>query len=175
MTDADALRDHLVAQRIAGDVATSREDNLRKYAMFADRAPGAMFGLEPKGRWDFADILALMAGCVGVSPDPDYRRGPDRIDAALTVAGLDRMAVRLSAAATPGARVIVATGHPAGLLPVHLAVVAALRGRGARILTPSPGWSYQARTGTGSSHREIRYVHDVAMVSAASIRSGPRR
>ncbi len=161
----DALRQHLVAQRIAGDVATSREDNLRKYAMFADRAPGAMFGLEPKGRWDFGEILGLMAGRVGVSPDPEYRRGPDRIDAALTIAGLDRMAERLAAAATPGARVIVATGHPAGLLPVHLAVVAALRGRGVEILTPAPGWSYQARTGTGSSHREIRYVDGVAMVS----------
>jgi hypothetical protein len=166
VTDSAALRKHLVAQRIAGDVATSRADNLRKYAMFADRAPGAMFGLEPTGRWDFADILDLMARRVGVSPDPEYRLGPDRIDADLTIAGLDRMAERLAAAAaTPGARVIVATGHPSGLLPVHLAVVAALRNRGARILTPAPGWSYQAGTGTGSAHREIRYVDEVAMVS----------
>ncbi|MDX6534946.1 MAG: hypothetical protein QOF68_2690, partial [Gaiellales bacterium] len=128
MTGAAALQDYLVAQRIAGDVATSREDNLRKYAMFADRSTGAMFGLEPKGRWEFADILELMARRVGVSPDPGYRRGPDRIDPALTVAGLDRMAERLAAAVSaPGARVVVATGHPAGLLPVHLAVVAALR------------------------------------------------
>ena len=147
-------------------MATSREDNLRKYAMFADRVPAAMFGLDPKGRWDLADILDLMVRRVGVSPDPAYRRGPDRIDAALTVAGLDRMAERLAAvASTPGARVIVATGHPAGLLPVHLAVVAALRNRGIRILTPVPGWSYQTGTGTGSWHREIRYVDDVATVS----------
>jgi hypothetical protein len=166
VTDSAALQEHLVAHQIAGDVATSREDNLRKYTMFADRAPGAMFGLEPRGGWDFADILDLMARRVGVSPDPSYRRGPDRIDAALTVAGLDRMAERLAAAASaPGARVIVATGHPAGLLPVHLAVVTALRNRGVRILTPASGWSYQAGPGTGSSHREIRYVDDVAMVS----------
>ena len=166
MTDAAGLQDYLVAQRIAGDVATSREDNLRKYAMFADRSPGAMFGLEPTGRWDFADILELMARRVGVSPDPGYRRGPDRIDPALTVAGLDRMAERLAAAVSaPGARVVVATGHPAGLLPVHLAVVAALRNHGARILTPAAGWSYQAGTRSGSTHREIRYVDDVAMVS----------
>jgi hypothetical protein len=166
VTGAAALQDYLVAQRIAGDVATSREDNLRKYAMFADRSRGAMFGLDPKGTWDFADILDLMARRVGVSPDPGYRRGPDRIDPALTVAGLDRMAERLAAAvAAPGARVIVATGHPAGLLPVHLAVVAALRNRGARILTPAAGWSYQAGTRSGSTHREIRYVGEVAMVS----------
>jgi hypothetical protein len=166
VTGAAVLQDYLVAQRIAGDVATSREDNLRKYAMFADRSRGAMFGLEPTGRWDFADILELMARRVGVSPDPDYLRGPDRIDAALTVAGLDRMAERLAVAASkPGARVVVATGHPAGLLPVHLAVVAALRHHGVSILTPAAGWSYQAGTRTGSAHREIRYVDDVAMVS----------
>lgn len=163
---ASALHEYLAAHRIAGDVATSREDNLRKYAMFADRRPGAMFGLDPQGRWDFADILDLMARRVGVSPDAEYRRGPDRIDPALTVAGLDRMAERLAAAASaPGARVIVATGHPAGLLPVHLAVATALRNQGVRILNPAPGWSYQAATGSGPSHREIRYLDDVAMLS----------
>jgi hypothetical protein len=166
VTDSAALQDYLVANRIAGDVATSREDNLRKYALFADRSPGAMFGLEPQGRWDLADIIDLMARRCGVSPDPAYRRGPDRIDPALTLAGLDRMAERLAAATSaPGTRVIVATGHPAGLLPVHLAVAAALRDRGALILTPAAGWSYQAGTGSGSSHRELRFVGDVAMVS----------
>ncbi len=162
VTDAADLEKHLVAHRIAGDVATSREDNLRKYAMFASRVPTAMFGLRPTGRWDFADVLDLMVRRCGVSPDPDYRRGPDRIDPALTLAGLDRMAEQLAgAAASRGARVLVATGHPAGLLPVHLALVAALRGAGARILTPAAGWSYSA----GPSYREIRFVGDVAMVS----------
>ena len=166
MTDSAALQEHLVAHRIAGDVATSREDNLRKYAMFAARLPGAMFGLQPRGRWGFADLLDLMARRCGVSPDPYYVRGPDRIDPALTIAALDRMADRLAAvAASPGARVIVATGHPTGLLPVHLAVAGALRAAGAHMLTPAAGWSYRATTATGLSHREIRYVDDVAMLS----------
>ena len=166
MNDAAALREHLIAHRIAGDVATSREDNLRKYAMFAARAPGAMFGLEPTGRWDLADILALMARQCGVSPDPDYVSGPDRIDPALTLAALDRTAKRLAAAAAAGGtRIIVATGHPSGLLPVHLSLVGALRDAGAHVLTPAAGWGYRTSTSTGSAHREIRYVNDVAMVS----------
>lgn len=166
MTDAAELVDYLVAHRIAGDVATSREDNLRKYAMFAARLPGAMFGLDPAGVWDRAAVLDLMARRCGVSPDPHYVRGPDRIDPALTIAALDRMADRLAAvASSPGARVIVATGHPTGLLPVHLAVAGALRAAGARILTPAAGWSYRTTTATGLSHREIRYVDDVAMLS----------
>jgi hypothetical protein len=167
VTDATALREHLVEHRIAGDVATSREDNLRKYAMFAERAPAAMFGLAPAGRWDLADLLDLMARRCGVSPDPHYRHGPDRIDPALTIAGLDRMAERLAATASaPAARVIVATGHPAGLLPVHLSLVGALRAAGAQILTPAAGWSYRTSTATGPAHREIRYVNHVAMVSS---------
>jgi hypothetical protein len=166
VTDATALREHLVAHRIAGDVATSREDNLRKYAMFAQRAEAAMFGLEPAGRWDLADVLDLMSRRCGVSPDPHHRKGPDRIDPALTVAGLDRMAERLAATvSSPAARIIVATGHPAGLLPVHLSLVGALQAAGARILTPAAGWSYRTSTSAGPAHREIRYVNHVAMVS----------
>jgi hypothetical protein len=164
VTPDDLVR-HLVASRIAGDVATSREDNLRKYGLFADREPGAMFGLRPAGSWTFAEVLALMAQRCGVSADPSYLRGPDRIDPQLTLAGLDRMAVRLASAARPGARVVVATGHPAGLLPVHLQVARALRQAGATVLTPAAGWQYSTTTSWGSAHREIRYVGDVAMVS----------
>jgi len=42
--DRAALRAHLVDSRIAGDVATSREDNLLKYGMLAARLPKAMYG-----------------------------------------------------------------------------------------------------------------------------------
>ncbi|MDQ1626833.1 MAG: hypothetical protein QOI54_577 [Actinomycetota bacterium] len=160
-----ALLQHLVAARIAGDVATSREDNLLKYGMFATRIRTAMFGLEPRHRWSFGEVLELMSQRVGVSPDPRYLRGPDRIDPQLTLDGLDRMAGRLAAVARPGARVIVATGHPAGLLPVHLSVARALAGAGVRLLTPAAGWTHEVSTRTGRLRREIRYVADVATVS----------
>lgn len=164
----EALREHLVTSRIAGDVATPREDNLRKYAWLAGRWPGAMFGLSPAGRWDEDDVLALMAERVGVSPDAAHQKGADRIDPDLTLAGLDRMAERLAAGARPGARVVVATGHPAGLLPVHLAVASALRRAGAQVLTPAAGAQYASgRDGSdrGAPDREIRYIDDVAVVS----------
>ena len=156
---------HLVESRIAGDVATSREDNLLKYGLFASRLPKAMFGLDPAGAWGLGDVLALMAQRVGVSPDPSYLRGPDRIDESLTVAALDRMAERLAAVAGPGARVVVATGHPAGLLPVHLAVAAGLRAAGATVLRPAAGFRYAVTTRVGRVQRELRYINDVAVVS----------
>jgi hypothetical protein len=163
--DRDALRAHLVESRIAGDVATSREDNLLKYGFLAARVSKAMFGLTFERSWGIGDILALMAKRVGVSPDPGYLRGPDRIDPDLTIDGLDRMAGHLRAAARPGARVVVATGHPAGLLPVHLAVAAGLRRAGADLLTPAAGFGYETTTRAGRVTRRIRYIADVATVS----------
>jgi hypothetical protein len=160
-----SLRSHLVDARIAGDVATSREDNLAKYAMLAARSPRAMFGLDLAGVWSLGDIIALMADRVGVSPDPRYLRGPDAIDPDRTIDALDRMAAQLAAAARPGTRVVVATGHPAGLLPVHLAIAAALARAGAVVLTPAAGWTYEATTRFGRLRREIRYISGVATVS----------
>lgn len=161
-----ALRMQLQDARIAGDVATSREDNLLKYGMFAAGAAKAMFGLEPQQRWALPDVLALMARKVGVSPDGRHLRGPDRIDPDLTIAALERMAGYLADAARPGARVVVATGHPAGLLPVHLAVARALAGAGAQVLAAAAGWSHETPTRSGRVRREIRYIDGVAMVSA---------
>jgi hypothetical protein len=160
-----ALRRHLEDARIAGDVATTREDNLLKYGMFATGLPKALFGLSPRRSWTFGEVLALMSRRVGVSPDAGVMRGADRIDPDLTIAALDRAAVQLAAAAHPGARVIIATGHPAGLLPIHLSVASALAHAGAAVLTPAAGWSYEIQTRSGRRRREIRYLNGVAMVS----------
>jgi len=159
------LRAQLVEARIAGDVATSREDNLLKYGMFAARLPKAMFGLAPTGRWSLGDLIALMARKVGVSPDPRYLHGPDRIDPDLAIDGLDRMAAAIATVAHPGARVVVATGHPAGLLPVHLAVARGLVAVGVELLTPAAGYSWDVSTRHGRMAREVRYIAGVATVS----------
>lgn len=161
----DELRAHLVTARIAGAVATTREDNLVKYGMFAARVPSAMFGLAPAGSWGPGQVLALMSARVGVSPDATYLHGPDRIDPDRTLDGLDRLAAALTRVARPGARVVVATGHPAGLLPVHLSLAAGLRDAGAEVLTPAAGFEYQTVTRYGRVTRQIRYIHGVATVS----------
>ncbi len=160
-----SLRAQLVESRIAGDVATPREDNLLKYGMFVSGLSKAMFGLVPARRWSPRDLLALMVRKVGVSPDPLYLRGPDRIDPDLVIDGLDRMAAAIATVAQPGARVVVATGHPAGLLPVHLAVARGLATVGVDVLTPAAGFSWDVMTRHGRRNREIRYIAGVATVS----------
>lgn len=160
------LVDHLVDARIAGDVLTTREDNLFKYGMLAGRVSKAMFGLEVAGRWNLDDVLDLMVEKVGVSADRSRLRGTDTIDPELTIGGLERMAEHLARAARDGSRVLLATGHPAGLLVVHMAAAAALRSAGCTVLTPGSGFSYTTMTRWGPQERHVRYVGDVAVLSS---------
>jgi hypothetical protein len=157
----DELCAQLVATRIAGDVATSRENNLRNIGRLARGEEHWTFGLSFGRRRDADEILALMAERVGISPDPSYDEGPDTIDADRTLDALERMRDRLSAAARPGARVLLATGHPAGLLPVYLGIAATLAAAGAVLLEPAAGWTYRSR----DRCRELRWVCGVGMVS----------
>ncbi len=129
------LVDHLVRTRIAGEVATPRENNLSHYRQLANGNRNYWFGLELGDRWtDEQDVLAVMAERVGVNDDAEHRYGQDTIDPELTVDGLDRMAARLRKAAEGRQRVLFATGHPGGLLDVHHETSAALRAAGCEIV-----------------------------------------
>ncbi|MEV6260330.1 phosphatase [Streptomyces sp. NPDC051840] len=130
-----ALVEHLVRTRIAGDVATPRDNNLSHYRQLANGNRHFWLGLELGDRWtDEQDVLAVMAERCGVDDDPEHRQGQDTIDPELTVDALDRMAARLRKAAAGGQRVLFATGHPGGLLDVHRETAEALRTAGCEIV-----------------------------------------
>ena len=151
----DELREHLVTYRIAGDVATPRESNVRAVRRLADGHEPSWFGLKPRGV-TFDEALAVMAERCGVHPDAAYD-GIDTIDPDRTLERLDAMAERLARAARDRADVFLATGHPAGLLAIHMPVAQALREAGCRVLTPGAG--------TFVDRHEIRYLAGVAMLS----------
>jgi len=136
------LRRHLLEARIAGDVATPRESNLANAARMAQGRPGYDFGLVPARDWTRDEVLDVMVRRCGVLPDPAYARGPDTIDVDLTLGALDRVRDRLALAAQRRERVLLATGHPTGILVLHLAVAQALRAAGAHVLIPDLGWSW---------------------------------
>jgi hypothetical protein len=163
---------HLVTYRIAGDVGTPRDNNLRNYRRLADRIPEWTFGLTFRRRWSFDEVLAMMAERVGVDPDPAYAVGGDYIDPELTVDALDRMSARLQAAAAAREPVLLATGHPPMLLAIHQAVAVPLRRAGCPVLMPAAGervsvdlYGGQPRLG------QIVYIGGVAMFATnASLR-----
>ncbi|WP_405986082.1 phosphatase [Streptomyces sp. NBC_00872] len=130
-----ALVDHLVRTRIAGDVATPRDNNLSHYRKLANGDRHYWLGLELADRWtDEQDVLAVMAERCGVNDDPEHRTGQDTIDPELTVGALERMATRLRKAVLARERVLFATGHPGGLLDVHRQTADALRAAGCEIV-----------------------------------------
>lgn len=157
------LREHLIRTRIAGDVATSRENNLDHYRLLADRDPRYQFGLSFSADWSYRDVLALMAKSVGVVADPEYREGQDTIDPDRTIDAIERVGDRLGEVlATGNARLLFATGHPTGLLAIYLPLAQFAVRHGATLLTPAEGWSY-VRPHLGRARR-IRYLHGVAML-----------
>lgn len=150
------LIDHLVRTRIAGAVATPRENNLDHYRRLAQGDRNFWFGLELGDRWaDEQDVLAVMAERCGVGDDLEHRSGQDTIDPELTVAALERMAIVLRKAAESRLSVLLATGHPGGLLDVHRMTAAALRAAGCEIVAIPFG----LRADDGNVHQ----VADVAV------------
>ncbi|WP_327088137.1 phosphatase [Nonomuraea sp. NBC_01738] len=163
MLTRDELRDHLVRTRIAGDVATPRENNLDHFSSLANHDPHFMFGLTMSQPWSFRDILALMAKEAGVVADPSHRFGQDTIDPERTIDALDAMGDRIAAAlAGPNPKLMFATGHPTGLLAVHLRLARLAAEHGATLLTPAEDWTYWGQ-GFGRK-RKIRYLQDIAML-----------
>ncbi|SDL57194.1 phosphatase [Nonomuraea jiangxiensis] len=163
MLSRDDLREHLVYTRIAGDVATPRENNLDHYSSLANGDPYYMLGLTYDQPWPYRDVLALMAKSAGVISDPGHRWGQDTIDPDLTIDAIDAMAERIaSVLSRDNPRVLFATGHPTGLLAIHMPLARLCAERGALLVTPGEGWTY-----AGSSFgrpRGIRYMESVAML-----------
>lgn len=146
-----ALADHLVRTRIAGDVATPRENNRSHYRRLAEGDRHYWFGLEFGERWtDEEAVLAVMAERCGVVADPGYLMGQDTIDPELTISALDRAARMLCKAVEGGQRVLFATGHPGGLLDVHRTLAAAVRAAGAEVVA-IPGGCPPTRAASSSS------------------------
>ncbi|MFJ1588167.1 phosphatase [Streptomyces sp. NPDC088197] len=158
----DELIDHLRRTRIAGDVATPRQGNLRHYSELVKGNRRFWLGLELGERWTEETVLAVMAERVGVVADPGHLQGQDTIDARLTVEGLDRMAAVLREAARQWWRVLVATGHPGGLLDVHQAIARALRAAGATVVAIPKGLS--TTEGDDDSYGDVRQFGSVAVL-----------
>ncbi|MEU6314076.1 phosphatase [Streptomyces sp. NPDC047014] len=171
MLSTGALRAHLLAARLAGPVATSREESLRSYRLFAAGDPRVMLGLDPEWVWDERELLGLMARKCGVSGDPAHVSGPDVIDPERTLAALDAFAARLAAAARARSPVLFGTGHPHRLLGFYAGLAEAMSAAGCVVLTPAQGVHVDMATRFGVRAHRIAYVRGVALVREPGVRA----
>jgi hypothetical protein len=156
------LREHLVTARIAGDVDTPRRSNVGNIRRLIRGEPYAWLGVRRERDYSFDDLLQIMVDRCGIGPDPAYDDGPDTIDPELTLDTLDAMSNRLAKAARNRERVFVATGHPSGVMAIHMPVASALIAAGCELLTPDAGRWLEVPDG----RRNIRYVGCVGVLSS---------
>ncbi|QLY29607.1 phosphatase [Nocardia huaxiensis] len=162
-----ALIEHLLATRMAGRVATPRENNLEHFARMARRDEHFLFGLDPGPRWTPDTVLDLMVRKVGVDPRLNFRRGVDTIDPELTADALDRYAIRFENALRERQRVLFATGHPRTLARLYEQLAAALTEAGGTVVVAGAGLGFDEYTKYGLQRVEIDYFLGVAALTDA--------
>jgi hypothetical protein len=151
-----------VAAGVAGPVTShDRRNVLWKIARLVEGDPDSLFGMSGLDPGSPDEVLALVAEEAGFSPDPAVVEGPSAIDPHRVLDASEAAGRRLGQAARRGERVVLATGHPAGLLLLYMAVAGLLEEGGAKLLRPAQGLAWQE----GGRPRQIRYFHGVAVLT----------
>jgi hypothetical protein len=148
-----SLRAHLLETGLSGDTRTSRENTVSNARKLADGDPDKHLGIGARGR-DWAAVMAAVADLCGCDPACDVDEGPGVIDPDRTLDELTLLADRLARAARDRERVLIATGHPTGLLPMYQAVAQALHAAGAELHIPLDGQRVEPPT----KHRRFRSI-----------------
>ncbi len=160
----DELAAALVHGCVAGLVTSHDRRNVRwKLHLLVEGDPLSQFGIAglsggPPDGPSLEQVLALMADAAGFDPDPAIHDGPTPIDPDRVLAACEAAAPLLADTATNGGSVLLATGHPGGLLLLYQALAGLLERGGAKILEPLDGFEWEHR----GHRREMRYFGGVA-------------
>ncbi len=135
--DPAELARALVAGRVAGPETSHDRRNVRwKIERLCEGDPDLQFGIRGLAGSDPDEVLRLMADAAGFDPDPGLWDGPTPVDPWKVLTACDGAGGRLALAAEQGERVLLATGHPAGLPLLYAATGELLVELGAKLLRP---------------------------------------
>lgn len=150
--------------RLAGDVQTSPANTWRNCERLAAGEEPATFGMSDwRGATPLEIAEAVRSVCgqdLGTGADP---HGLGWIDPDAALRGIAQHRATLRQAAASRARVLLATGHPTGLLGHYAALARVLQDRGCALLAPLD--DVGLGSGPDGRPRSLRYVDGVACVS----------
>ena len=160
--EREELRDALLEGGAAG-IATHPLDNVRRnISLLLDGDPDKLFGLATPEGFSEEDVLGLVEAEAGAPIDRHKSTGEVWIDPDHVLDACEALGDRLSAAAGRGAAMLAASGHPTGLDLLYRELVRLAAARGARIVTPADGITWEGPRGVV---RHVRYFDGVAMLT----------
>lgn len=167
--DREPLRAHLATVGLAGAVQTTPANTWANIERLVAGDPDVTFGLDVWSDATVGEVADAVRSVCGADPRGGTdEQGPGWIDPAATITALERHVERLAAAAAQRLPVLIATGHPTGLLAHYMALARELQAAGCALLAPADGEAFDSDEGR---RREVRYLDGVACVSdGASLR-----
>ncbi|MGH2764562.1 MAG: phosphatase [Actinomycetota bacterium] len=160
--DREVLRSALLAGGAAGVNSHDRPNVLWKIKRLCEGDPDSQFGLTGVSGQQLVEVLRLVADAGGIDPDPSVRHGLVVVDADRVLDAFVAIGDRLAVAADRGERVLLATGHPTGLPLLYQEAGKLLSDRGAKLIRPLEGFTWEDDAGR---RRQIRYFAGVAMLT----------
>jgi Phosphatase len=149
----------LVAAGITGPHQShERAKNIQKLHVLLEGDSEDSFGLSGLDRYSAGEVLAFLAEITGGSADIGDLHCEEIIDPDKTIAAVVAAARRLDELARRGGTLLVATGHPTGLLENDIRVADAFRAAGGKLLRLREEESLDLP----GRAREVRYVGSVA-------------
>ena len=157
-----AARAALVSAGITGPHQShGRAKNIQKIHALLDGGTDDDFGLSGLDRYTAGEVLGFLAELTGCSPDIADLEADEMIDPDKTIEGVISAAERLRDHARRGGTLLVATGHPTGLLENHIRMADAFRQRGGKLLRLRE----EERLALPGKAREVRYVGSVGCLA----------
>ena len=159
------LREHLVAVRLAGSVATAPRNTLANCAKMIAGEVRYTFGLSDYRSATVREAVdAIRAVCGGDPGGAEHPEGDGWIDPDATLAAIELHRSRIATFVNAGGgRVLLATAHPTGLLTHYNALARALQNAGCLLLAPLDDVVIRYHEDTGRK-RAVRFLDGVACV-----------